>query len=87
MPVGHPLMRCHRPALSLPFWPRQAENRESLSLRVVLSEQGRFQGFDGSVVVGQLQVMMSVRISACFTADVRWVLNLELNNAKRHVEG
>ena len=35
-PVGQPLMRCQRPAPSLPFWPRQSENSDNRSFRVTL---------------------------------------------------
>lgn len=52
-PVGQPLIRCHRPALSLPFCPRHCENSESRWSSSTLL-QSTFQGIFGSAVVGHL---------------------------------
>ena len=55
VPVGQPLIRCQRPAPSLPFWPRHWEKSESLSLSVTESEHATFHGTDGSAVLGHLR--------------------------------
>lgn len=54
VPVGHPLMRCHRPAPSVPFWPRQSENSDRRSFKVTLVWQGMFHGVAGSAWLGHL---------------------------------
>lgn len=53
-PVGHPLIRCQRPALSSPLSPRHCEKIDRRSFNVTLSEQATFHGAAGSAVVGHL---------------------------------
>lgn len=54
VPVGQPLMRCQRPALSLLLWPRHAENSDRRSFKVTFAWQARFHGVVGSATLGQL---------------------------------
>jgi hypothetical protein len=55
VPVGQSLMRCHRPAPSSPFLPRQAEKSDRRSSRATRLLQSMFHAKLGSAVDGQLQ--------------------------------
>src|SRR5882762_5849580 len=62
-PVGHPLMRCHKPALSSPFCPLQPENKERRSFSVMLLLQFTFHGVEGCAELGHLRRIGSERAS------------------------
>jgi len=65
-PVGQPLMRCHKPMLSLPLAPRHCENKDSRASSSA-PLQATFQSVFGSAVVGQLSIdnqMISKSINA-----------------------
>ena len=53
-PVGQPLMRCQRPAPSLPLSPRHWEKMDSRSLSVTESEHATFQGASDGAELGHL---------------------------------
>jgi hypothetical protein len=53
VPVGQPLMRCHKPAPSLPRVPRHCEKIDNRSLRTTVL-QSTFQGKEGSATLGHL---------------------------------
>jgi hypothetical protein len=52
-PVGQPLIKCHKPKLSLLLVPRHCENKDKREPRSA-DVQGTFQGKLASVVFGQL---------------------------------
>ena len=53
-PVGQPLIKCHKPKLSLLLVPRHCENKDKRELRSA-EAQGTFQGKFSSAVFGQLR--------------------------------
>jgi hypothetical protein len=66
VPVGQPLMRCHRPAPSDPLYPLHCENRESLSGRVILLLHAIFHGRSGLLSDGQLKITKRVTSPQCW---------------------
>ena len=84
-PVGHPLIKCHKPILSLPFVPRHCENIERRLSSSAL-EQGTFHGAVVSTVDGQLNIKHQGCAESVEQIDSRFTLNLEFGDAEADVK-
>lgn len=84
-PVGHPLIRCHKPILSLPFVPRHWENIERRLSSSALA-QGTFHGAVASTVDGQLSIKHQGCAGSVEQIDSRFTLNLEFGDTEADIK-
>lgn len=84
-PVGHPLIKCHKPILSLPFVPRHCENIERRLSSSAL-EQLTFHGAVVSTTDGQLNIKHQGCAGSGEQTDSRFTLNLEFGDTEADIK-
>jgi hypothetical protein len=85
-PVGHPLIRCHKPMLSFPLLPRHCENIERRLSSAALA-QGTFHGAVESTVDGHLDHPHHItRRGMMREINSRLVLHLKFDNTKANIK-